>query len=63
MNGIIAVPVAAGSTPATITRSATMPANGCVRPHHSCPNAKARLMPPSPRPVCVFKVLRNNPID
>ena len=44
-----AVPSATSSTPTNSTRpvpmrSATMPANGCVSPHHSWPNAKARLM-------------------
>ena len=31
-------------------RSATAPANGCVRPHHSWPKANARLMLPRPEP-------------
>ena len=40
MYGISAVPSATSSTPVTSTRpapmrSATMPANGCVRPHQS----------------------------
>src|SRR5215208_6107374 len=40
-----------------------MPANGCVSPHHNWPNANARLMLARPRPVDVFSVLRNSPID
>ena len=44
-------------------RSATMPANGCVRPHHNWPNANATLMLARPRPVAVFIVFRNRPID
>src|SRR5258706_14954738 len=44
-------------------RSATMPASGCVRPHQSWPKANARLMLASPRPVAVFTLPRNRPID
>jgi hypothetical protein len=63
MNGISAVPSATSSTPTTSTRpaptrSATMPANGCVSPHQSWPKAKARLMLASPRPVLVLMLPR-----
>jgi hypothetical protein len=68
MNGISAVPSATSSAPTTSTRpgptrSATMPASGCVNPHQSWPNAKARLMLARPRPVAVFSELMNRPID
>ncbi len=61
------VPSATISTPTKSTRpapilSAMAPAMGCVRPHHSWPKAKARLMLPMPRPVAVFSGLTNNPM-
>jgi len=43
--------------------SAIAPANGCVRPQNSWPNANARLMLPSPSPVAVLSGPRNKPID
>ena len=63
MCGISAVPTATISTPATMalpapTRSASMPANGWVSPHHNCPKANARLMLARPRPVWVLIVPR-----
>ena len=61
------VPAATSSTPMKSTRpapilSAMTPANGCVSPHHNCPNAKARLMLARPRPVAVFSGDRNSPM-
>ena len=68
MNGTSAVPTATSSTPTTSTRpapmrSATIPASGCVRPHHSWPKAKARLMLAMPSPVWVLSAPRKRPID
>ena len=67
MNGVMKVPNATSDTPSSNTRpaptrSAKAPANGCVSPHHNCPNAKARLIPPTPKPVAVFSELRNKPM-
>ena len=61
------VPSATSSTPASSTRpapmrSATAPANGCVRPQNSWPKAKARLMLPRPSPVEVLIGERNRPM-
>src|SRR4029079_9373467 len=61
------VPRATSDAPRKSTRpaptlSATAPAKGCVRPHHSWPKAKARLMLPTPRPVAVLSGLRNSPV-
>ena len=58
------VPNAISSVPMKSTRpapilSAMAPANGCVSPHHNCPNAKARLMLARPRPVAVLSGDRN----
>ena len=44
-------------------RSAAMPANGCVNPHQSWPNANAGLTLARPSPVDVLSVPTNNPID
>jgi len=67
IHGVMTVPAAINSMPTISTRpapilSATAPANGCVRPHHNCPNANARLMLPIPRPVALFNGLRKSPI-
>lgn len=67
MNGVMNVPSATRETPINSTRavpirSAIAPANGCVRPHQSCPNANATLIEPSPKPVVVFSGDRNRPI-
>src|SRR3954470_2679059 len=61
------VPIISSTTPTASTRpapylSASAPAKGCVRPHHNCPKAKARLMLPRPRPVDVFIDERNSPM-
>src|SRR3989344_446870 len=67
MYGVMKVPSATSATPSRITRpvpmrSATAPANGCVSPHHSWPNAKARLMLPMPNAVEVLSADRNRPM-
>ena len=67
IQGVMKVPNATSSTPASNTRpvptfSANAPANGCVSPHHNWPNANARLMLPRPRPVEVLRALRNRPM-
>jgi len=67
ISGVMKVPSATSSTPIRITRpvpirSATAPAKGCVSPHHSWPNANARLMLPMPSPVEVLSALKNSPI-
>ena len=67
MNGVRIVPSATSMIPASSTRpvpilSAIAPANGWVSPHQSWPNANARLMLATPRPVDVLSGLRNSPI-
>ena len=67
ISGVMKVPKATSSTPASSTRpapmrSATAPANGCVSPQNSCPKANARLMLPRPSPVEVLIGDRNRPM-
>src|SRR6266850_524783 len=54
--GVSTVPSMTSTAPVAITRpvpylSATAPAIGCVMPHMSCAQAKARLMAAMPKPV------------
>ena len=63
ISGMSAVPMATSIRPSSSTRpapkrSATMPAKGWVRPHHSWPTPNARLMLARPRPVAVLMTLQ-----